>query len=409
MLFDFNFHSSLLLVFFVHNMVYTGLFLYRGIVDGQRPAMWLGVFSLLSASYITPWMVGFAGWYGTQPYRDVLFYVPFQQLFLFGPVVFFYVVSLFNPRFNLSRRHFPHFLPAILYNLFCIVMVVYDKVIVGRYFFLANGQDPDFDEWYQIAGYASMMMYVIAAIRYYYRYKRVVEQVLSNAGDFLFRWVRNFLVAFLLTLAAWLYVALFGLFYQVDYNDSWWYFLSFALICYYIGIAGYNNAVVTPFFFRTRVFGNEAVTYQLQAQRLRLDAQTGSFEEVILEDADQVEEPTLSPEMQRLGEEIRKLLSENRLFEQPDLSLFDLAQHLDTNITVLSRVINRVFQQNFNDLVNQYRIEDFMQRIKNLEHKRHTLLSLAYDCGFNSKTTFNRAFRKATGQTPQEFIRAQKP
>lgn len=405
MVFDFNFHSSLLLVFFVHNVVYTGLFLYKGWVNQQRPAAWLGLFSLLAALYIVPWMVGFAGWYGTQPYRDILFYVPFQQLFLFGPALFFYVVSLFNPRFRLTRKHWPHFLPAILYNLFCVVMVVYDKLILGRYYFLANEQDPDFDEWYQIAGYVSMIVYVVGAIRYYNRYKKVVEQVVSNAGDFLFRWVRNFLIAFLLTLAAWLYVALFGLFYQVDYNDSWWYFLSFALICYYIGIAGYNNAVVTPFFFRTRVFGDDAMMYSLPAHRHRLDAPEESFEEISLAEEPEDNEAPVSPDMERIGTQIERLLSEKRLFEQPDLTLFDLARHLDTNITVLSRVVNRVFRRNFNDLVNQYRIDDFIERLERQEHKRHTLLSLAYDCGFNSKTTFNRAFRKVVGQTPQQYIR----
>jgi len=59
---------------------------------------------------------------------------------------------------------------------------------------------------------------------------------------------------------------------------------------------------------------------------------------------------------------------------------------------------------NFNDCINKYRIEAIKNSFINGEHKKSTLLGIAFDCGFNSKATFNRAFKKNTGKTPKEFI-----
>src|SRR5688572_25386204 len=112
MLFDFNRFSSLLLIFFVHGLVYSILLYRKSMVNETRSDKWLGLFLLLCILYISPWMVGFAGWYDNQPYRDILFFVPFQQLFFIGPVIFFYVQSLLNPSFRFGKKEWLHLIPG---------------------------------------------------------------------------------------------------------------------------------------------------------------------------------------------------------------------------------------------------------------------------------------------------------
>ena len=73
----------------------------------------------------------------------------------------------------------------------------------------------------------------------------------------------------------------------------------------------------------------------------------------------------------------------------------------------LSMVINKGFGMNFNDWVNKYRLEEIKSLFEKGEHKRQTLLSIAFECGFNSKATFNRAFKKSTGLTPREWLSRQ--
>ena len=70
----------------------------------------------------------------------------------------------------------------------------------------------------------------------------------------------------------------------------------------------------------------------------------------------------------------------------------------------MSRDINQGFQLNFNDFVNNYRIEAVKEKLEASEQKTQTLLGNAYDCGFNSKAPSSRAFKKAAGANPKEWM-----
>ena len=86
-----------------------------------------------------------------------------------------------------------------------------------------------------------------------------------------------------------------------------------------------------------------------------------------------------------------------------------MARQLQTNVSILSKAINQGFGLNFNDFINQHRIEKVKQKLYTGEQKTKTLLGIAYDCGFNSKATFNRAFKKATGLSPKDWITKELP
>jgi hypothetical protein len=203
-------------------------------------------------------MLGFAGWYDNQPYRDVMFYTPFVHRFLLGPVFFFYLQSLLNPSFKISRKEFVHFIPGILYFILCVVMVVVDKLILGRYFFLASQQDPDFNFWYELLGFLSMLIYFIFSLKYYNRYQKIIVQVASNADDFLFKWVRNFLIAFLCMLffkLAFTVASFNPTFAKWRYMGAWWEYFSFGIVLYYIAVSGYSNSIETKISFRFNLLG----------------------------------------------------------------------------------------------------------------------------------------------------------
>ena len=101
---------------------------------------------------------------------------------------------------------------------------------------------------------------------------------------------------------------------------------------------------------------------------------------------------------------IEKLLTKDKLYEDPELSLTQMAQLLKTNPSVISKVVNQGFQMNFNDLINFYWVEAVKEKLNTGEQKLQTLLGIAFDCGFNSKATFNRAFKKFTNVTPKKWI-----
>lgn len=399
MLFNFGFYSSLLLIFFVHTIVYSFLLLKKYYNQQQTSSFWLSIFLLLSASYITPWMLGFAGWYSMQPYRDILFYTPFQHVFLIGPILYFYIQSLLNPAFQFKKKYVLHFLPAILYFLYCVLMVIYDKLIVKEYYFLADQSDRDLDAWYQIAGFISMIIYFIVSIQYYNIYKKILVQVLSNADDFAFTWVRNFFIAFLTLLIAWVILIFFETFFEMSYAKAWWYFFSYAIICYYIAIEGYANAVKSKIFFKSNLLQPQKITLLLPTKQILFLEPYQKTETSDLENNNDIEE------FEQWKKNIETLITKERLYENAELSLPELSKRLQINIPLLSKIINKGFGLNFNDFINQYRIEAVIDALMLGKHKKNTLLGIAFDCGFNSKSTFNRAFKKHTALSPQEFIK----
>lgn len=90
------------------------------------------------------------------------------------------------------------------------------------------------------------------------------------------------------------------------------------------------------------------------------------------------------------------LLQEEKIMN-PRANATQVAKQLQSNPSFISMVVNRGFGLNFNDFINQFRIEAVKEMLKKGEHKKQTLLGIAYECGFNSKATFNRAFKKVTG------------
>ena len=407
MRFEFGFYSSMLLIFFVHGIVYALLLFKKGIKNESASDKWLALFLLLCVLYIAPWMLGFGGWYDNQPYRDILFYTPLQHLFFMGPVIFFYVQSLLNPSFKFGKKEWLHLLPGILYLLYSLVIIVTDKIILKKYYFLADGMDRDFDGWYQKSGLISMILYFVISLRYYKLYKKLMVQVISYADTVLFKWVKNFLFAFLLMqlLQVFFYVASFAFPALDSYIGSWWFFFSFAVIFYYIAITGYSNSIETKVPFKLNL-----ITYKpsLLLQNFYPENNTATF----IEEAEIIEiengETEKKPDIDLLDEwksKISVLMESEKIYEDPELSLTQVAKQLKTNPSLLSKIINQGFQLNFNDFINNYRITAVKEKLQAGEQKTQTLLGIAYDCGFNSKATFNRAFKKATGASPKEWLK----
>jgi AraC-like DNA-binding protein len=97
------------------------------------------------------------------------------------------------------------------------------------------------------------------------------------------------------------------------------------------------------------------------------------------------------------------LMETDKPFTYSSLKLNQLAKMIGTTPNYLSQVINEECDQNFYDFVNGYRINEAKKMIQDPGNEQVTLLSIAYDVGFNSKSAFNTAFKKYTGMTPSQF------
>jgi AraC-like DNA-binding protein len=95
-------------------------------------------------------------------------------------------------------------------------------------------------------------------------------------------------------------------------------------------------------------------------------------------------------------------MEEKKPYLNPKLSLQELAQNLDISSNRLSQIINQQAEVNFHDFINQYRIEEFLRNAKS--NKNYSLLALALDAGFNSKSSFNHIFKKQKGISPSLYL-----
>lgn len=395
MLFEFSLYSCLLLIFFFHILIYSFLFFYRASQQEKFADKLMGWFLLVAALLLVPFMVGFAGWYDNQPYRDILFFVPFVHSLFIGPLLYFYTKSISNYSFRIKGIDFLHLLPGCLYLVVNVAISLMDVLVFKRYNLTNEHQDPDFADWYTVLAMVSILTYLILSIRYYNQFKKYTSLATSFAEQASLKWLRNFLYSYsLLSIlpVVRLILSNFDFFERMRYFGPWYYYLGFAIVVYYIAINAFHAAQIPlhKIQFKPQLLHG----FELDNQPDKTDATPA---EIRISSSNDEKEIALKNAL--------KVLMENELlFERADLTLNEVAKKLNTNSVLLSRAVNQQFRLNFNDYVNQYRVNAVIERLSMPEFKNQTLLAIAFDAGFNSKATFNRAFKKFTGKNPKDFL-----
>ncbi len=288
-------------------------------------------------------------------------------ILLYAPILFLYVHTLLAKK--LPSYLWLHFIPSIIqFILWLPYYFISSNEIIKK---LASGEFAYFP-WFQVVAIIQIYLYSFFTIKKIKEYKKLESKHLSfyQGINYLF------IIISLITLAntAWLigWISLISdslpYFIIIGYN-SIWLFLTF--IVYTIGFI----AIKKP----------ELITF---------DFETEKYEQSKIGD-DRLKEIKLKIE--------KKMINE-KLYLSPKLTIGEFADEINENVKNVSRVINEQYGMNFFDFVNSYRIEEFINHTKEKKHKEVTLLSLAYDSGFNSKTTFNSAFKKLKNTTPSAFV-----
>jgi AraC-like DNA-binding protein len=106
-----------------------------------------------------------------------------------------------------------------------------------------------------------------------------------------------------------------------------------------------------------------------------------------------------------LKQRLLEVMNTQKPFKNPELNIAELSEMIESKPHILSRLLNESFHKNFRDFINEYRVNEFIE-LANSDHlKNFTFLALAYEVGFNSKSTFNLAFKKVTKSSPREYFK----
>jgi len=145
--------------------------------------------------------------------------------------------------------------------------------------------------------------------------------------------------------------------------------------------------------------------------------QPSIFEEVVKPNEEQIpeKEDQETKKYQRSGlkkkdvnryiQQLEDHMEDAKPFLDRELSIYDLSDQLHIPRHFLSEVINEHMGKNFYNLVNDYRVEEVKKRLEDPKFKHLTILALAYDSGFNAKSSFNTIFKEKTGMTPSEYLK----
>ncbi len=111
-----------------------------------------------------------------------------------------------------------------------------------------------------------------------------------------------------------------------------------------------------------------------------------------------------NPETNRNFNLIKHLFENEKIYTNSELRISDIAEKISLSPNYVSKIINENAKVGFNDFVNQYRVNEVIEKLKNKEYLKKNILALAQEAGFKSKSTFQTVFKKVTEKTPTQFI-----
>ena len=112
---------------------------------------------------------------------------------------------------------------------------------------------------------------------------------------------------------------------------------------------------------------------------------------------------SLSSKAKEHMNKLRVLMEDDRIYRDPDLNMTKLAERSGLSNSYVSQIINNIEGKNFFDYVNSYRVEEVKRNMTDPSYAHYTILGLAEEAGFKSKSTFNAVFKKITRQTPSQY------
>ena len=311
-------------------------------------------------------------------------------------VIYFYCKALTTPGLRFSYKDTLHLLPFGLYTLIMLPFFFSDPAtkiasLSLQPFTLSWVMERSF--WVII-----FFFYFGLSFRTIHHHQQHIKDIFSNLHKVKLDWLRNLLLAFgVIWITAILrFLTAYG---KVGYENK---FLVPILLCLTIFIIGWY-ALRQPEIFSDR-------WDKLIRENDRKSVTVGSMEKHPREEPAGFKQPPkyeysgLSErDIARHKEKLIDYLEREKPYTDPDLKLQNLADYLRIPPYQLSQIINTELQQNFYDLINSLRIAEAKHRLMDPAKQHITIIAIAYDVGFNSKSTFNTAFKKYTKMTPSQF------
>ncbi len=343
----------------------------------------LGLLTFVLSVSLLGGIYGMTGYYKVFPH---LVNVMDPLFLLYGPLLYIYIFVLTQNR--MPKKYFLHILPFVIYIISFIPLYLKsgdEKIQFAEYIFLSE-KVPVKGLLMQLGRVVYIAAYVIVSLILVRTHEKKIKDNFSNIEKISLSQAKRILYLFLVVLV----VALISFF--LGYRFSYSFSVSNNIIGFFVGILIYALAYST---WKTNsIVTKEMVDEKLlKAKEVQNDAKSKGRTIFILSD----------DKLNKFKTRLEKAIKEEKLFTENELSLAELSKKIDIQPYQLSELISRVYGESFFDFINRYRIEEIKLRLQDSNSDSFSLLGIAMDCGFNSKSSFNTAFKKFTGQTPSEY------
>jgi AraC-like DNA-binding protein len=325
-----------------------------------------GLIFFMALASLFLYMTG-TNWYNHSPTLAFIFdFIPMIVIMPVGPLIYFYIRSFSDPAFIFKKKYRFHFSPVLIDIVPQLTVIIYVAGLIFKWFPKNDGPwglfIDQYNQYSDIPRWISVSIYLWAAHKY------------LKSQDHPIPWLTQFVKIFTAFQVIWLcYLIPYEIpRYSGRLMDLFnWYpvYIPLSILIYWLGIKGY------------------------------LASQTQS----------EIGQPRKSASLDKnLGEEVmirlRKVMEEEKLWMNPALNLSLLTGHTGIPSKTISAVLNQHLNKSFSEFINGYRIDAIKSRLLSAEDKNLTIAGLAYECGFNSQPTFQRAFKSIQGESPSEFL-----
>ena len=317
--------------------------------------------------------------------------IPLIVVMPLGPLIYFYIRSCEEPDFRLTRRRRRHFIPVVIdlfqhvFLLLFLIAVIVRLVPTNKY--PVGTWEDYYDQYADIPRWISLTIYLRLATRYLGQRRKAgipaeaEDRAPADSEDSRrMSWLRTLLRVFwafdLIWLAHLIPYELPKIGDELIDRFDWYpLYIPMVAIIYFLGAKGYFIS-------------------------------TGHRKQPAPNLPDKKPAPLSIPKekMDHLIGILHKSMEEDQIWLDTDLNLGKLAHHCGVTPKTLSMILNQHMGVTFTDYVNHYRINAVKERIVQPESRQLTIAGLAYECGFNSLPTFQRAFKAITGMSPKEYM-----
>lgn len=326
------------------------------------------------------------------------FYSSFPNLYLISPtigfiiypILFFYIKSIAFKGFQLKRKDFIHVIPFILIVVLNLFEYYFKPLEIKRQIMTNSELKPWFVTVIYYTLHVQALLYLFLSIKVTYRFKKIVKENYSNINKRNYKWILQLTYVFI-------YFVLTALIYNI---------LRFGTDMSWENKLFYISAPINLAFLIWLIYKAMSQPYIFNG----VDANIKLLQEYLNESehAKQVQEKSFSSEdsnlkNRALKSKLEEYMNKEEAFLNSSLTIFDLAKGLNITSIELSLFLNKELHKNFFDYINEYRIEKAKQILQDPDKKSLTILEILYEVGFNSKSSFNTAFKKFTKKTPTQY------